>query len=51
MDEANIRAHIFIFAWEDDWEFCLLFNRGIYQSAADADDAALVDEGVVSDER
>ena len=50
MDEANICTHVFVFAWEDDWEFCFLFDRGINQSAADADDAALVDEGVVSDE-
>ena len=51
VNEADICAHIFVVSREYDGEFFLVFDGGVDESAADADDATFVDEGVVADER
>ena len=51
VDETDVRAHIFVVSREYDGEFFLVLDGGVDESAADADDATFVDEGVVADER
>ena len=51
MDESDVRAYIFVFPRQNDGEFGLVFDCRVDESAADADDATLVDERIVADER
>ena len=51
VNETDIGADIFVFAGEDDGEFCFVFDGGIHKPASDADDAEFVEEWVVGDER
>ena len=50
VNESDISADIFIFAGEDDGEFRLVFNGGIYEATSDANDAEFIEEWIVGDE-
>ena len=51
VDEADVGAHIFVVSRQNDGKFGLIFDGGVDEPTADADDATFVDEGVVADER
>ena len=51
MDKADVGADVFIFAREDDGEFCFILDGGVDKAASDADDTRVVEERVVGDKR
>ena len=51
MDKADICANVFIFARENDGEFCFILDGGIHKATSDADGAGLVKKRVMGDER
>ena len=51
MDEAYVGANIFVFAGKDDGKFGFVFNGGVDEVTSDANDAELIKEWIMGDER